>query len=295
MKPVASLALAMTLTACAAPGAVAAWEAPSPTRRLETAEGRLAYDLTGESGPLVVCVPGMGDLRGEYRYLAPRLAEAGYRVASLDLRGHGESDVGFADLSARAVGRDVLALIAHLGADSAVVMGNSFAAGAAAWAAHEAPDRVSGMVFFGPIVRDLPQPFYMGPLTALAFGGPWRVGFWTGFWDHLFPTRKPADHQQYKAALAANMREPGRMDALKTMVSLSKAENEAVLGQTPKPTLIVMGTKDPDFADPAAEAAWVAGRTGGEVQLVEGAGHYPHAEMPEVVAPRVLAFLEGLK
>lgn len=295
MKPFASLALAVTLTGCAAPGAAAAWGAESPTRYLETAEGRLAYDLTGETGPLVVCVPGMGDLRGEYRYLAPSLAAAGYRVASLDLRGHGESGVGFNDVSARAVSRDVLALIDHVGADSAVVMGNSFAAGAAAWAAHEAPAKVSGMVFFGPIVRDMPQPFYMGALTAVAFGGPWRVGFWTSFWDNLFPTRKPADHARYKEALAANMREPGRMNALKAMVALSKAENEAVLDQIAKPTLIVMGTKDPDFDDPAAEAAWVARKTGGEVQLVEGAGHYPHAEMPELVTPRVLAFLEGLK
>ena len=52
-----------------------------------------------------------------------------------------------------------------------------------------------------------------------------------------------------------------------------------------------MGTKDPDFRDPAAEARFVADATGGEVLLVEGAGHYPHAEMPDQVVPATVALL----
>ena len=51
------------------------------------------------------------------------------------------------------------------------------------------------------------------------------------------------------------------------------APAEAVVDEVAVPTLVVMGTLDPDFPDPAAEAAWVAERTGGEVLLVEDAGH----------------------
>ena len=50
-------------------------------------EGRIAYDRTGE-GPLVVLVPGMGDLRSTYRFLVPVLVAAGFSVVSVDLRGH---------------------------------------------------------------------------------------------------------------------------------------------------------------------------------------------------------------
>ena len=46
-------------------------------------------------GPLIVCVPGMGDLRATYRFLAPQLVAAGFRVATVDLRGHGDSTTGF--------------------------------------------------------------------------------------------------------------------------------------------------------------------------------------------------------
>ena len=41
--------------------------------------------------PLVVVVPGMGDRRQTYRFLAPQLMAAGYRVDALDPRGQGES------------------------------------------------------------------------------------------------------------------------------------------------------------------------------------------------------------
>lgn len=41
------------------------------SRNLELAEGCIAYDDDGSDAPLVLCVPGLGDLRSEYRFLAP--------------------------------------------------------------------------------------------------------------------------------------------------------------------------------------------------------------------------------
>lgn len=61
------------------------------TAFLTRPDGRVAYDVAG-TGPLLVLLPGMGDLRASYRFLAPALMNAGYRVACTDLRGHGESD-----------------------------------------------------------------------------------------------------------------------------------------------------------------------------------------------------------
>jgi alpha-beta hydrolase superfamily lysophospholipase len=50
-----------------------------------------------------VLVPGMSDLQASYRFLAPALKEAGYRVACTDLRGHDGSDAAFS--SARRASR----------------------------------------------------------------------------------------------------------------------------------------------------------------------------------------------
>src|SRR5512140_2172703 len=79
------------------------------TRFLDRPGGRIAYDLAG-AGPLIVCTPGMGDLRSSYRFLAPALVAAGYRVATMDLRGHGDSDPTFAECDDVAAGTDVVAL-----------------------------------------------------------------------------------------------------------------------------------------------------------------------------------------
>ncbi|MBX3634926.1 MAG: alpha/beta hydrolase [Rubrivivax sp.] len=262
-----------------------------PTRWLERGEGRIAYDDTGGPGPLVLAIPGMGDLRSEYRALRPLLLQAGYRVVTMDVRGHGETSARWSDLSAHAVGGDALALIRHLDAGPAVVLGNSFAAGSALWAAHDAPALVRGVVLLGPIVRDGPPSWFAKLAVAVGFGGPWRVGFWLMYWNSLFPTRRPADHAQARAALAANLREPGRMEALSTMVGLSKADTEALLPRSRVPALVVMGTRDPDFKDAAAEARWLGRALATEPLIVDGAGHYPHLEMPGQVAPALLDFL----
>lgn len=268
--------------------------APTITRFLALGEGRIAYDDTGGPGPLVLAIPGMGDLRSEYRALRPLLQRAGCRVVTMDVRGHGETSARWSDYSARAVGRDALALIGHLGAGPAVVLGNSFAAGSALWAAHDAPAQVRGVVLLGPIVRDGSPSWLAKMAVAVGFGGPWRVGFWMAYWNSLLPARKPADHQQAKATLAASLREPGRMDALRAMVRLSKADTESIVAGSRVPALVVMGTRDPDFPDATAEARWLGQALGTEPWMVKGAGHYPHLEMPEQVAPALLAFLARL-
>ena len=114
----------------------------SPTCFLPVGGGRLAYDDTGGNGPLILAIPGMGDLRSSYRRLSPELQAAGYRVVTMDVRGFGETTIGWDDVSAHAVGGDALALIDPLDAGPAIILGNSFAAGSARWAAHDAPARV---------------------------------------------------------------------------------------------------------------------------------------------------------
>jgi pimeloyl-ACP methyl ester carboxylesterase len=67
------------------------------------------------SEPLVVLVPGMGELRSTYRFLAPALVGAGHRVAATDLRGHGDSDTTFTSYGEVETTTDVSALIEELG------------------------------------------------------------------------------------------------------------------------------------------------------------------------------------
>jgi pimeloyl-ACP methyl ester carboxylesterase len=261
------------------------------THYLENENGKIAYSDTG-SGPLVLCVPSMGDLRGEYRFLAPQLATAGFRAISMDVRGHGESSTGWDDYSVAGVGRDMLALIRSLNAGQAFIIGTSMAAGAAAWAAAKAPDLVRGIVLIGPFMRGGGD--WLGVLLAAMFNRPWGPSMWLKYFNTLYPSHKPADFAEYTAALRENLAQPGRVEALQKMMMASKNASEECLPRVKTPALVLMGSQDPDFKQPETEARWVAESLHTRYQMIAGAGHYPHAEMPGVTGPLIVSFLKSL-
>jgi pimeloyl-ACP methyl ester carboxylesterase len=280
------------------------------TEFLDVDGGRIAYDVTG-SGPLVVLSPGMGDRRQVYRFLAPKLAQAGYRVATADLRGHGESSMGWKSVTGKeAISRtdiagDLLALIEHLGGpqDPAVIVGQSISGGAATIAAAQRPDLVSAIVEINPFTREQKvrvsdlvriRRYRRGGLRLMGLQLFHSLRFWLAYLDVAYPT-KPADYAEYTAALAAKLREPGRMAEFMKTGKTTPADAGAQLPNITVPALVIMGTLDPDFADPRAEgAAIVAAMPAGlgRVAMVEGAGHYPHAQSPDQVAELIVPFLQ---
>jgi pimeloyl-ACP methyl ester carboxylesterase len=277
------------------------------TEFLEVAGGRIAYDVTGE-GPLVVLSHGIGDRRQAYRFLAPRLAQAGYRVASADLRGHGESSMGWKSvtgteaISRTDVAGDLLALIRHLGGP-AVIVGHSISGGAATIAAAMEPELVSGIVEINPFTRTQKvslgglvriRRYRRGLLRLMGTQMLRSLSLWLRYLDVAYPA-KPADYDDYMAALAAKLREPGRMAEFMKTGKSTPADAGAQLPNISCPALVVMGTLDPDFPDPGAEgdaiiAAMPSGL--GTVAMVNGAGHYPHAQSPDEVAALVIPFLK---
>ena len=259
---------------------------------------RLAYDVTGPAdAPLVICTPGLGDNRRVYRFLAPRLAAAGYRVATLDLRGEGESSAGWPDYRSATSAADLLALARHLGGP-AVFLTNSYSAAASVVAAAQAPKLVAGLAMTGPWTRTPVQPGGLkGLVAAVSVALAGRIAaVWTAYYRSLYKGAKPADLGAYSKALARGLREPGRLAALRGMMAGGHDESARRLADVRSPALIVMGTADPDFADPAAEARWIERQLAGsgqdtEVVLVPGCGHYPIAEAPDPTGEAVLAFL----
>ena len=262
------------------------------TTMLQTTGGRLAYEVYGESGRPIVAVPGLGDTRATFRALGPLLAEAGFVLYAMDLRGHGDSDAGFDSYTPEDIGDDMLALVEALDLHDVVLAGNSIGAAAVAHAALQS-DRVTGLVMLSGFVRDMPADRWFRPVVPLLLADLWGPGLWGRQRKTLFVT-KPADLDANTDALVANVREPGRMAAVRGMIRATKSGVAARLGEVTVPTLILMGAQDPDFSDPAVEAQTQAELLGGQpvVQMVEAAGHYPQIERPDVVARHIQAFLE---
>ncbi|MBE0697020.1 MAG: alpha/beta hydrolase [Anaerolineaceae bacterium] len=263
------------------------------TQFLNLPEGKIAFDDTG-SGPLAICVPGMGDLRQEYRYLAPQLLAAGYRVVTMDVRGHGETSLGWQDYSVAGVGADILALARSLDAGPVIIFGSSMAAVAAVWAAAEAVEWVSGLVLLGPVVQG-ESSWQVRLLLNVLFARPWGPSAWLKYYSTLFTMQKPPDFDQYTAMLKRNIAEPGRLEALQQMMLAPKTESAVRLARVKAPTLLLMGSKDPDFKDPRAEVVAVAEQLKGSYQVIDGAGHYPQTEFPERTGTLILDFLAKLQ
>ncbi len=256
---------------------------------LDRPGGRIAYEVSGH-GPLLVLVPGMGDLRSTYRFLAPRLVAAGYRVALSDLRGHGDSDPTFGSYGDLDTAGDIVALISALGGP-AVVVGNSMAAGAAVCAGAEHPELINGLVLLGPFVRDAEVGVLTRAMMRVALAAPWAAAAWGAYLPRLYAGRTPQDHEAYLRLVVDSLRRPGYARAFSRTTRLSHAPAEARLGQVQAPTLVVMGEQDPDFPDPQAEAAWIADTLGGRAVMVPEAGHYPQSQQPDLVTEAIAGLL----
>ena len=80
---------------------------------------------------------------------------------------------------------------------------------------------------------------------------------------------------------------------LKT-VKTSPADAGAALPRISCPALVIMGTEDPDWAGPRAEAEGIVAAMPaglGRVAMIKGAGHYPHAQCPDEVARLIASFV----
>lgn len=270
------------------------------TEHLSIAGGTIGYDVTGE-GPLVVLAHGMGDSRHSYRFVAPALVAAGYRVANVDLRGCGDSSLGWDGYSRTDIAGDLVAVVRHLGGP-AVLIGQSISGGAATIAAATAPGVITGVVELTPFTRK--QSVSLGGLLRIRrhraastqLGMTMLLGSlsaWKKYLDLAYPT-KPADWDAELGRIDATLRQPGRMKALQAMCRSAPTDAGARLPDVTCPVLVVQGSLDPDWADPRAEGVKIladlpAGL--GELAVIEGAGHYPHAQMPDEVLALALPFL----
>jgi pimeloyl-ACP methyl ester carboxylesterase len=259
---------------------------------IQTENGRISYDDTGGKGRTVICLPGMGDLRTVYRFITVELEKKGFRVITMDLRGMGDSKVKWNDYSESSIALDIISIINQLELKSVILMGNSISGGATLIASTQHPELISSMVLISPFARNVPISRLKLILFRLALAGPWGMSAWISYMSSkLYPSVKPPDMDKYKISLKNMLQQKGRMRAFRKMAATNHDKAEECLKKISVPTLIVMGSRDPDFPDPVKEAEWLAEQTGAKHVIIEGAGHYPQAEFPEKFMEHITDFL----
>jgi pimeloyl-ACP methyl ester carboxylesterase len=114
----------------------------------------LDYREHGDGDRVVVLLHGLLLSQRMHEPLAKALAERGNRVVTLDLLGHGASDRprDMSLYSMSAFAEQTVALLDHLGAQQAVVLGTSLGANTTLEVAALAPGRLRGMVIEMPVL-----------------------------------------------------------------------------------------------------------------------------------------------
>lgn len=143
------------------------------------AKVHIGYDIVGTGDPTVVFIHGLFGDRSYYDAQARHLAKR-HRVLSIDVRGHGESDVPQDGYSLDIVADDVARVCDEAGVTRAVLCGHSVAV--ALRTAVRRPDLAAGVVLLDGAVLIRPEPLRgllaLGP--ALETDG-WRDAALTYF------------------------------------------------------------------------------------------------------------------
>ncbi len=254
----------------------------------------MAHDDSGGDGPVVLLIPGAGDVRSENRFLAELLERQGFRVINADLPGHGDSPIAPA-YTVESTASAIVELVERLDAAPVTVVANSFAPAAAVWAATERPDLFSGLVAISPHLHaeNSLSASIVSISMRLLLRGPWAAGLWAKLYTGWYKTNPPTDLEHELSKLKSMLSDKDRRRAVRLTLTADRRGMEERIARLRLPTLTIFGSADDHFSDPVATAEATAAELGGGRLLVDGAGHYPHVEDPTSVARAVVEFIRS--
>jgi pimeloyl-ACP methyl ester carboxylesterase len=256
-------------------------------------DGRKVFAATGgraspASAPLIVFLHGAGMDHSVWALQTRALASAGFRVAAVDLPGHGASEGPPLDGIA-ALADWAAALIAALGGKAALV-GHSMGALIALAAAARHGDRVSKMALVGVGAR---MPVHPGLLAAAKAGNHAAVDM-VSLWGLGAASKRGGSPSPglWMLGGVSRLLELAGEGVLHADLALCNAygEAEADAARVRCPTLLVLGERDQ--MTPLKSGRALAGLiAGSKVHVVAGAGHMPMVETPDETLETLRAFL----
>ncbi|WP_196258733.1 alpha/beta fold hydrolase [Pelagibacterium limicola] len=193
----------------------------------------LAYEIYGE-GPPIVAVHGFGS-NGIVNWVSTGWAEtltgAGYRVVTLDNRGHGNSEKVYDSgrYDAREMASDVVNLVDHLGYGKVALIGYSMGARISAFVCIQSPEKVACAIF-GGLGANMPTPTLDSDEIIAALDAPSlsEVTHPTGRQFRIFADHTKSDRKALAACMAGS-RTPVPVEDLRGIVA---------------PVLVAVGSED---------------------------------------------------
>lgn len=273
---------------------------PAPARRAQ----RLRAQVEGAGDTAVLLLHGQPGTRADWQWVTP-LLRSRYLVAAADRPGYGQTGgpaTGFAGNALAVVG-----LLDDLGLSTAILVGHSWAGGAALATACFHPDRVKGLVLVSSVGpgevmawddRLLGAPLIGDALSAAVAGG---LGLVVGseavrrFADRRLPGRA-RDAIVALARLTGRSAESAPESAPEPVWRSFVAEQRALLseldglgrhlGSIAAPTTIVHGEVDRQVRASVASDLQAA-IPGATLRVIAGAGHLLPHDNPEAIQAAV--------
>jgi pimeloyl-ACP methyl ester carboxylesterase/predicted glycosyltransferase len=270
---------------------------------------KVGYEVYGQGEPTLLLLPTWTIIHSRFwKMQVPYLADH-FRVLTFDRPGNGRSDrvLDPAAYHVDAVVDHALAVMDATGTDRVVPVSLSLGSQEGLKLALDHPDRVLGAVFIGPSLPiepghpervDATARFYE-PYPARPQGWDrFNARYWTEhyedfvdfFFSLCFSEPHSTRHHENCLAWAAETTPEVLLAGVENVLSPETVRAWAARVDTPM--LIIHG--DDDRISPLARAETLARETGGELVVLEGAGHIPLARDPVRVNLLIRDFVERL-
>lgn len=273
-----------------------------PVEHLTLHGERVAYRRGGQ-GPVLLLLHGIA---GSSRTWIPamRLLQRDYTVLAPDFLGHGESAKPLGDYSLGNHASGTRDFLDALGIERATVVGQSFGGGVALQFAYQFPEMCERLVLVdaGGLGREvnvilrlitLPAAEYVLPVVFPSFAG--RYGASVARFLHDRGIRNAAAGEMWRSY--ESLTEPANRRAfVRTMRAVIDPGGQSVSAVSRlylaahMPTLIVWGDRDRIIPLSHAHEAHAV-MPNSRLAVLEGVGHYPHAEEPEQFVEILVDFL----
>ena len=261
------------------------------TRRFVELDGRrVSYLTVGDSAaaPSILLIHGSGVSAGAWVNQL-RGSLTAFRVAAIDLPGHGKSDP-IPRASVEEYAETVAEFLEALGSGPVLVVGHSLGGAIAIALAAQRPHAVTGLVLLASCAKLPWVDSSWGRLLPYVPGPLWKTFFISTAQKLLFARGVPGH------AVSLGMQELRSCRAETILKDLQAAKAMDLTQQATGldvPTLILCGSQD-RLTPPALSADLKGLIPGSRLTLVEGAGHMLLLEVPTRVNEEVLNFAKSL-